>query len=266
MKKVVKNIITRDNSLLLSFLDELVSIYINIRSNLNYDISSNGEKRLLEAIRELNFITYFDVGANAGEWSLLVRASDPQNIIHAFELIPTTFEVLKKNTHNEPNFFINNFGLSDASGSVVATYSEDDDKLASLIAGKEVHNLRWRDVECVIRTGDDYCADNSINSIDYLKIDTEGSDLRVLRGFSKQLDRGSVRLIQFEYGMTNIYSHDLLLDFSNFLESKGYMTGKLYPDGVRFKSYDPRDENFKGPNYIAVRCKDLALIDALRKF
>jgi hypothetical protein len=32
----------------------------------------------------------------------------------------------------------------------------------------------------------------------------------------------------------------------------GYAVGKLMPRGVRFKSYHPMDEDFRGPNYVAV--------------
>jgi hypothetical protein len=50
-----------------------------------------------------------------------------------------------------------------------------------------------------------------------------------------------------------------LKDFYEFLEAYGYLIGKLYPYGVHFKNYSYDDEDFKGPNFIAVHesCDEL---------
>lgn len=266
MKYRIKQFIATNKSFTFKWLDRISLAYIDCRANLSYDINTNGERRLLSAIQSLNFKIYFDVGANSGEWSLLVHSLNNENSIHAFELIPSTFQLLKNNTRYLSNVFCNNFGLSDSAATVTACYSEDDNKLSSMIAGKEIHALRWQEIDCNVLTGDEYCNNKSINFIDFLKIDTEGSDLKVLRGFMNKLNGGNIRLIQFEYGMTNIYSRDLLLDFYDLLQSKGYVIGKIYPDGVRFNSYNPRHEDFRGPNYVAVRSEDKVLIDAVTCF
>jgi hypothetical protein len=43
-----------------------------------------------------------------------------------------------------------------------------------------------------------------------------------------------------------------LIDFYKLLAPLGYTLGKLTPDGVDFKTYGLLDEDFKGPNYLAV--------------
>jgi hypothetical protein len=112
----------------------------------------------------------------------------------------------------------------------------------------------YEQLTCDAVTGDAYCAEHGIRRIDLLKIDTEGLDLRVLRGFDHMLASGAVDVVQFEYGLANIASHTLLADFHAFLGERGFAVGKIWPREVEFRDYDPRlDENFRGPNYLAVR-------------
>jgi hypothetical protein len=64
-------------------------------------------------------------------------------------------------------------------------------------------------------------------------------------------------VIQFEYGYANALSRFLLRDYYTLFDAYGYRIGKIYPKRIEFKEYDVEDENFWGPNYIAVR-NDLA--------
>ena len=88
---------------------------------------------------------------------------------------------------------------------------------------------------------------------------------RVLKGFGELLERGAIRVIQFEYGRVNIESHFLLKDFYKLLSGFGYVLGKIYPTEVLFKDYEYTDEDFLGPNYLAVLRTETALIQRLRK-
>jgi len=55
----------------------------------------------------------------------------------------------------------------------------------------------------------------------------------------------------------------LLYDFYRFFEEHGYQVGKIYPDHVEFRGYSVRDEDFRGPNYLAIRRELQDLIAAL---
>ncbi len=94
-------------------------------------------------------------------------------------------------------------------------------------------------------------AERNIAKIDLLKIDTEGAEHLVLRGFGDNLSPDRIPVIQFEYGLINISAKFLLRDFYAFFEARGYQVGKLMPAGVRFRSYQFEDEDFIGPNYVA---------------
>ena len=71
-----------------------------------------------------------------------------------------------------------------------------------------------------IKKAEDYIVKNNIKNIDFLKIDTEGFELSVLKGFGKYLQ--IVKLIQFEYGGTFIDSGIKLIEIKNYLESFGF--------------------------------------------
>ena len=113
-------------------------------------------------------------------------------------------------------------------------------------------------------TGDRYCEERGIETIDLLKIDVEGFEDRVLRGFSRMLGAGKVTAVQFEYGLANINTRFLLKDFHELLEGMGFVVGKVFPKYVDFRPYEiATDEDFKGPNFLAVHSRHATLIDVL---
>ena len=65
---------------------------------------------------------------------------------------------------------------------------------------------------------------------------------------------------QFEYGVFNIASRDLLVDFHRLLGSRGFEVGKIYPRYVAFSEYHFDQETFYGGNYLAVRSEETTLI------
>jgi hypothetical protein len=115
------------------------------------------------------------------------------------------------------------------------------------------------EIECDVRTGDSYLQENGLSRVDVLKIDTEGAEPLVLRGFSQALAEKRIGLIQFEYGRVNVLTRFLLADIYEMLEPLDFDIGKLYPNYVDFRPYSPMLETFLGPNYIAVHQKHSGL-------
>jgi hypothetical protein len=65
--------------------------------------------------------------------------------------------------------------------------------------------------------------------------------------------------------MINIYSKFLLRDFWQFFSEHGFAIGPIMPNGVTFKDYNPRDENFQGPpNFLAVHKSRPMIIEAVK--
>ncbi len=114
-----------------------------------------------------------------------------------------------------------------------------------------------------VMTGDSYMKKYGIEHIDFLKVDVEGAESRVLKGFKSALLNKKIDIIQFEYNEYAIVSRFLLIDFYNLLVPHGYKIGKIYTDYVDIRDYDLSHERFVAPNYLAVREDRADLLDLL---
>jgi FkbM family methyltransferase len=235
--------------------------FVQCCENYNYNPKTNGEHYLLRVLASQSMECLFDVGANVGHWAIAAREICPSATIHAFEIVPPIFDRLQHNTSSLTSIVPNNCGLADSHGPVSVKFFHDDPELSSLIDVPYDRPSVW--VPSSTMTGDAYCAQRGIRRVDLLKIDTEGSELLVLRGLSGALSSGSIDVIQFEYSRLNIVRKFLLKDFYELLGDSRYAIGKLFPNHVAFKPYELLDETFMGPNYVAVRRGRPDLIELL---
>jgi len=123
-----------------------------------------------------------DVGANIGFYSCLAGKLNPLSEVHSFEPISNTFEILKENIklNGLANVIANCSGLSDKpSENAIMHYSEYDEGSQSL--GFTRDDMTKRDVSVMLDTLDSYVEKNGLKP-DFIKIDTEGHEMHVLRG------------------------------------------------------------------------------------
>jgi len=191
----------------------------------------------------------FDVGANRGDWTALVLEANASAAVHCFEICTQTYEQLYARFSGYPGVDLNSIGLSDSAGATEVQYCPNADVLSSIF--QVMCSTIVSTVPGAVVRGVDYCVDRNIGHIDFLKIDVEGAEHLVLRGFGDLLSPDRVPVVQFEYGMVNIVTKFLLRDFYAHFEGRGYRVGKLFPGYVRFRPYRFQDEDFLGPNYIA---------------
>lgn len=237
------------------------------QSNLNYDMASNGEQwtlRTLSALDDLDVL--FDVGANHGEWSLAAKASFPDASLHCFEIVPTTFRKLSETLAGMPRTTLNPCGLSDRDGEIEIFFDSELDFIATAVPGfsEEFHRNQTEKLRLPTMRGDEYCEQRAIDRIGFLKIDVEGHEPQVLRGFERMLDAGRIDALQFEYGYVNIGVRFLLKDFYDYLAGFDMQVGKIFPNHVDFRPYRYWDEDFLGPNYVAVRSERPDVLSALK--
>lgn len=238
--------------------------------NRQYDVTRNGETALLERLRPFRPRLVLDVGANVGDWTIAASRSLPEVTVHAFEAAPHTAELLARNLAAQADrVVINATGLSDHAGWLTLYATPDDTTKASIVpdVARAVAEQGWAQVEAVTVqtvTGDAYLREHQIDHVDMLKIDVEGAEFSVLRGFADAFARHAIDLVQFEYGQLNVATRDFLGDFYRFFTDRGFIVGKLFPEGVSFKSYELDDEDFLGPNYLACSAARTDLIEALR--
>jgi len=238
--------------------------------NRQYDVRLNGEEALLRRLAPFRPRIVFDVGANVGEWSLNAARLLADATIHAFEIAPETARTLAANAAAAGRIVVNPIGLSDRSGTVTIYLDPADSTSTSTVeiedpgGGRRTMVRNAVATEARVTTGDAYLEAAGIEAIDLLKIDVEGAEKSVLDGFAGTFARGGIGMVQFEYGVRNAQTGVLLKHFYRFFTERGFVLGKIYPEGVAFKDYAFEDEDFVGPNYLAVHRSRAEAIDALR--
>lgn len=215
----------------------------------NHDMRTNGE---LDLVRRLapNLAVVVDVGANRGEWTVAVSRLTSARILCS-EIVPATRQELAARVAHLPSVEVLACGLGDSAATVTVKHHLEDDRWSSLV--DYPHPGPTADVAARIERGDDALAAAGVAHVDLLKIDAEGADLSVLRGFSGMLARRDIDVVQFEYGYACVLARAFLLDFYELFEGAGYVVGRLGPRGVEVAPYRFEAETFFGPNFVAVR-------------
>ena len=213
------------------------------------EFETHGERWLQERFSG-KFNTIFDVGSNIGEWSRMTRKYQPQADIHMFEVMGETYRQLLKNIDIDDKMFPNSFGLSNCNGTIDMKYKPSYSAVSTPVMDLRLDNSEIR--KGLVVKGDDYIESRNVENIDFLKIDTEGAEENVFKGFEKSLSQGKIKVIQFEYGYICVLTKWMLIDSYKYLTPFGYHLGRLKNGSIEFKDYNLMDEDFNGPEYIAV--------------
>lgn len=151
---------------------------------------------------------------------------------------------------SRPPIEAQNLGLSDRKAELEFRYYPQRPGETSLLEHPfqdKVQNLTGK-----VMRGDDFCRRNGIDSVELLKIDVEGMESAVLRGFSGMLSEQKISVVQFEYEKLNTETKFLLKDFYELFGSVGYRIGKLLPSYIDFRDYDYFHELEWASNFVAV--------------
>ena len=145
------------------------------------------ELELFKQLKDLKVI--FDVGAREDTDYLDLW---PDSEHHLFEPNPEFFEILKVKVLDTKNVFLNNFGLGDKKEE--RTYHN---LLQSFTGSGAVgDSLTWH-LKLPLTTLGAYITEKNIKQIDFLKIDTEGFDRKVILGAYNWLYM--IKFIQYEH-------------------------------------------------------------------
>lgn len=172
------------------------------------------------------FETIFDVGANIGQTALHFRNVLNNSKILSFEPFLHSFNILTENTKGK-HIFCYNIGLGEKKDTINALYDSSNPTSVnnSLIAPNGLSDSQL--VE--INTLDNFVFEENINRISFLKIDTEGFDLNVLKGAKSLLGEKRIDFIEVEVAMNPFNEkHVQLIDIKSFLEQYNYFIFGIY--------------------------------------
>lgn len=203
-----------------------------------------------KALPKYTIHTIFDVGANIGQSAKLFLRRIPGSQIYCFEPVANTYRLLKHQFQNEERIkcFQLAFGSLKGTGEMVLQGSSDMFYLLEQSKEKSFDNLQKESV--MIDTLDDFCFTHNIESINYLKIDTEGGDLDVLKGAMRMLTEQKVDIVQVEAGMNP--SNDRHVSFEAlkaFLELHGYYLFGVYE---QVNEWPTRSPNLRRTNPVFI--------------
>ena len=140
----------------------------------------------------------FDIGASNGIFSFKFLEKNPNSHIYCFEPNKLNFEKLKKNTNNTNNIKIYPYAISNISG-IKTFYQANYTNSSSLLPFTE-NTKKWKNptkttpelktideylVKCIRL--EDFIKNNNIKYIDYIKIDTQGHDLNVIKSLGDKI-------------------------------------------------------------------------------
>jgi len=177
----------------------------------NCDSKTNGEvKFFIDIKNKINNI--FDVGCRSDSEFTLFEGE-----VHYFDPMDEFIQNLSKQINKNKLSHFNNFGLGNENKELYyyPRYQSFYDRINSCKISDDSNKILLK-----IKKAKDYISEKNIESIDFLKIDTEGYELSVLQGFEEKLE--TVKIIQFEYGGTFLDNKLKLIDVINYLEKKGF--------------------------------------------
>jgi FkbM family methyltransferase len=189
----------------------------------------------------------FDVGSNNGQYLelLLKEFKDKNPVIHCFEPDLKSFKKLEARHQDKKNVILNNFALGNEEGSVIL-YGKVEGGIDSSLIKSE--NVTLDEFPISVRKLDNYCLEHNIKNIDFLKIDTEGSEMNVLRGAKTTIENNNIARIQLEHGsMQSIIAGASLYNYLQIL--KGYKMFHIKRNGIYKLKYSPKNEIFYNSNY-----------------
>jgi FkbM family methyltransferase len=227
---------------------------------LGYDRSNpsrNGEYKFLNSYIKDNMII-IDAGAHDGTYAEYIFNLNPSVTIHCFEPTASAYKELTARLAKEikaGKLLANNAGLSTETGEAdLFIYNELDQRNSlHLNPAHDYDSSLLHKEKIKLTTLDDYIERNNISRVDFLKIDVEGHETKVIEGASNTLMKKIIKCIQFEYNNNWEAAGFTLENVFNKLIGVGFKLYRLTFWGkLPVRTFKRNLDNYKHSNYIAV--------------
>lgn len=241
------------NNAFIKFLTnfEFINSFFKKNNGIGYNIAMDKEISFLIGKRRSPFIL-FDIGANKGDYSIMVSKRNPKSTIYSFEPSKSTFDLLKVNVKEFTNIVPIKLAFGSEKKEMTLFYDSETSALASLYKRDLSHlGLKFDNSEVIqVSTIDEWVDENNIEP-EFIKIDVEGFELSVLQGAVKTLK--NVIAIQFEFGGTAIDAKTFFKDYWEFFQRINFEIYRYAPLGlIPINYYSEKQELFEYMNYLAI--------------
>ncbi len=189
----------------------------------------------------------FDIGAYNGLDGIALALKNKDVMIHAFEANPELIKIIKENKKkiekflniSIKNYKILNLAVSDrrklfqfniAKNPTVSSLNKFSKNLEKTWPGyREAHCTIIKKVKVKGITLNEYCTKNHIFKINYLHIDTQGNDLKVLQGLKKKIDIVERGVLEAAINKKNaLYTNNhTVKDVKKFFNKKKFEIDKI---------------------------------------
>jgi FkbM family methyltransferase len=181
--------------------------------------------------------TVLDVGANEGQYRRFLRYQvEFTGIIHSFEPIPQLAASMEREALRDPAWHVHNYALGTESAettlNIMARNTFSSLRQPELSAPEEFvkSNTIKDQIQVSVRRLDDIVSDlkGVTDGNVYLKVDTQGFDLEVLKGAQHLLPR--ISALQFELAIQRIYQGlPSYLETLETVNRMGFDLSGMYP-------------------------------------
>ncbi len=201
-----------------------------------YDGRYFHRKKRIEIMRHGEVGIVVDVGANEGQFAQDIRGDGWRGRIVSVEPLPNAYAALATKATRDPLWTTVN--VAAGAGKAAATLNVARNSVSSgLLKMSDRHTTAAPQsgyvdsVEVVVDTIDSLVAELQLTERLYLKIDTQGYELEVLRGASSVLEQCSA--IELELSLSELYDQQPLMpDVVRWLLDRGFVAITLWPSFV----------------------------------
>ena len=151
-----------------------------------------------------------DVGVNRGNYADVLINNYPNAMIYLFEPQKFLYDLLKKYSSSD-KIKIFNLALDEREGEATLIKGFDGDGEASIYNRKYLKNKKKIEEKVKCNRLDNIISNQKI---DFIKIDVEGNEIKVLKGMQKIIH--NTKIIQIEFGGTWIDSRFFYRDLFDF--------------------------------------------------
>jgi len=194
-------------------------------------------QHLISVFTRLDIDCVFDVGANVGQYARFLRSEVGfKGLIVSVEPISAHVEILRSASASDPLWVVEAAALGAATGRLPINVAKAGD-LSSFLMPEKSNETGFAELSSAVAVEEVevHVFDDLLNSVQkrhaarsvYLKLDTQGFDLEVLRGIR---DTTPIRALQSEMSLVPIYENmpDYIMALRAF-KDRGFVPSAMFP-------------------------------------